>query len=1003
MKVTVNEYKSCNQLKGLAPPGEFWAYLSGIGPGYSVADGLNPGYCSDLFGGVADNPLFGPVTYQAKLWSSLDPDTPNSSTIPWNKINYLINMYPVPNANYTWLEIQAAIWELVHRCSPGGPFFECPPERVNPYYFPFGSSGAGPYGCSPGFVNISKVNQIFSDADANGGNFISDPSEKIAVVIQILSCEGNTVAGACDPPYQIVFIPVQCLPCTGTIGDFVWHDVNHNGIQDDGSASGINGVEVLLTGTDAYGHSISLSDVTTNNPSTGNPGYYQFEGLCQGNYTVSVNAATVSGGLVPTSPLGGSGDDNVPNDSNQPTGTTVTLTTDSASNQTIDFGYISPCTGSIGDYVWQDLNYNGIQDEGAASGINGVEILLTGMNVYGQSVSMTFTTINNPSMGNPGYYQFSGLCQGNYTVSVNPATVPAGLAPTFPLSSNGSDANGTDSNNPGGTTVNFPDDSTSNQTIDFGYISPCTGSIGDYVWQDLNHNGIQDDGAASGINGVQILLTGMNVYGQSVSMTFTTINNPSTGNPGYYQFSGLCQGNYTVSVSPATVPAGLAPTFPVSSNGNDANGTDSNNPGATTVNFPDDSTSNQTIDFGYISPCMGSIGDYVWQDLNYNGIQDDGAASGINGVQILLTGINVYGQPVSMIATTANAPSTGNPGYYQFAGLCAGNYTVSINATTVPAGLIPTSPLSANGNDLVPNDSNNPIGATLSLGTDNDSNQTIDFGYVMATPGIVVTKACTDASAAGQPINFSAVITNTGNETLNNITCSDDKAGTLIVPVPSLVPGASTTVTGSYVPTTSLSTDTVTCSGTGAISNKSVSNSGSATCKINTAIGRGDTATIGFWHNKNGQALILSFNGGGSSTKLGDWLAATFPCLYGSLAGKQNSVVALQFLTYFNVKGQKTYAQILAGALASYATSSTLAGGNMAAAYGFNVSSTGTGAKTYNVGSNGTAIGLANNTSYTVLQLLKAANQKCPFGTSGAVFDALNTIFDGINQSGDIQ
>jgi hypothetical protein len=170
-----------------------------------------------------------------------------------------------------------------------------------------------------------------------------------------------------------------------------------------------------------------------------------------------------------------------------------------------------------------------------------------------------------------------------------------------------------------------------------------------------------------------------------------------------------------------------------------------------------------------------------------------------------------------------------------------------------------------------------------------------------------------------------------------------------------------------------------------------------------TPLAQGDTATIGFWHNKNGQALILALNGGGSSTKLGDWLAANFPCLYGSLAGKQNSVVAAQFLTYFSVTGQKTYAEIMAGALASYATSSALAGDNTAAGYGFNVSSTGTGAKTYNVGSNGTAIGLANNTSHTVLQLLQAANGKCPFGTSGTVFDALNTIFDGINTTGDIQ
>ena len=60
----------------------------------------------------------------------------------------------------------------------------------------------------------------------------------------------------------------------------------------------------------------------------------------------------------------------------------------------------------------------------------------------------------------------------------------------------------------------------------------------------------------------------------------------------------------------------------------------------------------------------------------------------------------------------------------------------------------------------------------------------------------------------------------------------------------------------------------------------------------------------------------------------------------------------------------------------------------MAGGYGFNVSPSGTGAKTFNVGANGSAIGLVNNTSYTILQILQAANSKCPFGTSGAVFDA---------------
>ncbi len=172
-------------------------------------------------------------------------------------------------------------------------------------------------------------------------------------------------------------------------------------------------------------------------------------------------------------------------------------------------------------------------------------------------------------------------------------------------------------------------------------------------------------------------------------------------------------------------------------------------------------------------------------------------------------------------------------------------------------------------------------------------------------------------------------------------------------------------------------------------------------------VGTGDTATIGFWHNKNGQALIRSVNGGPSATKLATWLATNFPCLFGAnatsprnLTGKTNTDVAALFLTLFNVTGAKTDAQILGGAIASYVTNSTLAGGTYAAPYGFNVSTNGTGWKTYNTGSYGTAIGLLNNTDYTVLQLLQQANlRRCQ-----SLFDAnaFNVIFDGINVKGDI-
>ena len=42
--------------------------------------------------------------------------------------------------------------------------------------------------------------------------------------------------------------------------------------------------------------------------------------------------------------------------------------------------------------------------------------------------------------------------------------------------------------------VILPDDDSCDPTIDFGYNSPCTGIIGDFVWYDKNRNGIQDAG-----------------------------------------------------------------------------------------------------------------------------------------------------------------------------------------------------------------------------------------------------------------------------------------------------------------------------------------------------------------------------------------------------------------------------------------------------------------------------------------------------------------------------
>jgi hypothetical protein len=167
----------------------------------------------------------------------------------------------------------------------------------------------------------------------------------------------------------------------------------------------------------------------------------------------------------------------------------------------------------------------------------------------------------------------------------------------------------------------------------------------------------------------------------------------------------------------------------------------------------------------------------------------------------------------------------------------------------------------------------------------------------------------------------------------------------------------------------------------------------------------GDTATIGYWQNNNGQALINAVNGGSSATQLANWLATNFPYLYGpnssnNLTGKTNADVAALFITFFGESGQKTNAQMMAGALAAYVTDADLAGSTVASGYGFNVSSTGTGAKTDNVSSDGTGAGLQNNTSYTVMQLLQQANKQTQQGSFNAT--AFNSIFSNINQTGDL-
>src|SRR5262249_14612540 len=146
---------------------------------------------------------------------------------------------------------------------------------------------------------------------------------------------------------------------------------------------------------------------------------------------------------------------------------------------------------------------------------------------------------------------------------------------------------------------------------------------------------------------------------------------------------------------------------------------------------------------------------------------------------------------------------------------------------------------------------------------------------------------------------------------------------------------------------------------------------------LGLGVARGQTATIGFWQNNNGQALVNRFNGGPDSTALSTWLATSFPNLYGAsagannLTGRTNAQVAAFYLTQFNLGAPKAEAQVMSVALAVYATTTSL-GGSEGSSYGFAVSPTGLGARSYGVGAAGAAFGVANNVTRNVYQLLVA-------------------------------
>ncbi len=276
----------------------------------------------------------------------------------------------------------------------------------------------------------------------------------------------------------------------------------------------------------------------------------------------------------------------------------------------------APDNGSISGHKYHDKSANGIFD-GPDNYLDGWTINLTGEN-FGSAI----TGNGDWSLG---YYEFTNLVPGNYTVCEE---LQGGWTPISPDPNTNNGCYGVEVT-PGQNIVNK----------DFGNFQNVT--LSGYKFEDLNGNGTWDQGELPLDNWT------VNLGGTVSDSVVTGFGDWDTG---YYEFSNLGPGSYSISE-----------TLPVSGDWMQTSS-------PTAFNFTSLSGGTNVIhlDFGNFE--FARVWGYKYNDLNASGDLD------IEGVEDRLDGweINLTGQ--SPVVTASG-------GYFEFTGLIAGDYTLSENSS----------------------------------------------------------------------------------------------------------------------------------------------------------------------------------------------------------------------------------------------------------------------------------------------------------------------------------
>jgi len=482
------------------------------------------------------------------------------------------------------------------------------------------------------------------------------------------------------PPTPVPPTPVPPAPTPeplGSIGDYIWHDENRDCIQGR-SESPISGVFVDLLDSDGV---VIATDITDRS------GLYLFTGLEAGNYDVRVRSNNWAlNGFEPVCDIDGETDE-ISNEVLSP----------GENNTEHDFGYYRPAPeptpvpptpvpptpvpptpvpptpkpvppASIGDYVWIDANEDCVQgaDE---SPIPGVTVQLLDANG---------TVVDTTTTDNDGLYLFNNLVPDDYTVQIDNGN--GALDDYAPVCDKDGETDQTSDE-----TLSAGEN---NRDHDFGYV-PLVASIGDYVWIDANEDCVQ--GAdESPIPGVTVQLLDANG---------TVVDTTTTDNDGLYLFNNLVPDDYTVQIDNGN--GALDDYAPVCDKDGETDQTSDEtlSPGE----------NNRDHDFGYV-PLLGSIGDYIWLDIDQDCEQEDNE---FRFADITVTLLDTSG-------TVVDTTITDSDGLYLFENLPAGDYNVVVDNSGVLSNYV----------HICDPDGGNDSESTYTLAA-GENNRTQDFGYTI--------------------------------------------------------------------------------------------------------------------------------------------------------------------------------------------------------------------------------------------------------------------------------